>query len=141
MELDQFLGTILNEEFTDISIYNGEAALFADKIVGGSRIAETFLAFAREESEHAHALMKIAGKTEGMMPRKIEVGPSLRQSLELHIRRETLSVSIYQELLGMLTEPHHKMMIKGIIAQEIEHLRAAKDYLLKMQTAHGKQAA
>ena len=136
MEQNELLEGLLNEEFSDISIYTGEARLFAAKLVGGHRIAETFSAFAREETEHAHALMKITGKTEGIEPRKIEVGPSLRKSLELHIRRETLGITIYKKLLGILTEPDHKLVVKGIIAQEMEHLRAANDYLRAIRAAN-----
>lgn len=136
MELNEFLEDLLNEEFSDISIYTGEARLFAEKLVGGRRIAETFSAFAREEAEHAHALMKIACKTEKREPKRIETGPSLRKCLETHARREALSVTIYNKLLEMLAAPDHKLIIKGIIAQETEHLRAAKDYLIKLRAAN-----
>ena len=136
MELNELLGGLINEEFSDISIYTGEARLFAEKLVGGRRIAETFSAFAREETEHARALMKITGKTGGIQARNIAVGPSLRQCLEMHIRREAVAVTLYKKLSAILTEPTHRLIIKGIIAQETEHLRAAKDYLLKIQAAN-----
>lgn len=136
MELNELLEGLLNEEFSDISIYTGEARLFADKLVGGNRIAETFSAFAREEMDHAHALMRITGKADGIAARTIEVGSSLRKSLEMHVRRETTAITIYNKLLGMLTVSEHKLLVKGIITQETEHLRAAKDYLAKIQAAN-----
>ena len=136
IELNKLLEGLINEEFSDISIYTGEARLFAEKLVGGHRIAGTFSAFAREETEHAQALMKITGKAGGIQPRKIAVGPSLRQCLEMHMRREAVAVTLYKKLSAMLTAPDHKLIIKGIIAQETEHLRAAKDYLLKIQAAN-----
>lgn len=136
MELNNLLESLINEEFSDISIYTGEAALFTDKLVGGRRIAETFSAFAREETEHAHALMKITGKTEGIQARNIAVGSSLRQCLEMHARREAVAVTLYKKLSVILTAPDHKLIIKGIISQETEHLRSAKDYLLKIRTAN-----
>lgn len=139
MEQNELLEGLLNEEFSDISIYTGEARLFAEKLVGGHRIAETFSAFAREETEHAHALMNITGKIVGIAPRKIATGPSLRKCLDLHVRRETLGITIYNKLLPMLTAPEHKLVIKGIIAQEIEHLRTAKEYLLKLRAAYGEE--
>lgn len=136
MELNELLDGIINEEFSDISIYTGEARLFADKLVGGSRIADIFSAFAREETEHAQALLKIAGRPGVIQPRRIEVGASLRKSLEMHVRREAVAVTLYNRLAGLLTEPDHKLIIRGIIAQEMEHLRAAKDYLLKIRAAN-----
>lgn len=36
MELRQLIGEILKEELSDISIYIGEARLFAHKLVGGT---------------------------------------------------------------------------------------------------------
>lgn len=139
MELNELLEDILNEEFSDISIYTGEARLFAEKIVGGHRIAETFSAFAREETEHAQALMKIAGKTDGTEAKHIAVGPSLRQCLAMHVHRETTCITIYKKLLGLLTAPDHKLVVKGIIAQEMEHLRAAKEHLINLRAAYGEE--
>lgn len=139
MELNELLEALLNEEFSDISIYTGETRLFAEKLVGGHRIAETFSAFAREETEHARALMKIAGKTDGIQARNIAVGSSLRQCLDMHVRRETTCITIYKKLFGMLTAPDHKLVVKGIIAQEMEHLRAATEYLIKLRAAYGEQ--
>jgi rubrerythrin len=138
MEPNELIDGLINEEFSDISIYTGEARLFTDKIIGGHRIAETFAAFAREETEHARALMRIIGKTEGIQSRKIEVGSSLRKCLEMHVRREATAVTLYKKLLPLLTAPDHKMIIKGIIAQEAEHLLAAKDYLMKIREANEK---
>ena len=131
---------LINEEFLDVSIYNAEAGLFADKLIGGTRIAEIFSAFAREETEHALALMKITGKKGGVKTEKISVGSSLRQCLEMHVKREILSISTYNGLLGMLAAPEHKMMIKGILAQETEHLRAVTDYLAKIRASNEKDA-
>lgn len=136
MELNELLEGLINEEFADISIYTGEAGLFAEKLVGGRRIAETFSAFAREETEHARALMKISGGTGGIQARKITVGSSLRQCLAMHIKREAVAITLYKKLSTVLTAPDHKLIIKGILAQEIEHRRAARDYLVKLQAAN-----
>ncbi|HBB67239.1 MAG: hypothetical protein A2X28_11465 [Elusimicrobia bacterium GWA2_56_46] len=138
MELNKLLEGLINEEFLDVSIYNAEAGLFAEKLIGGARIAEIFSVFAREEAEHALALMKITGKKGGVKTEKISVGSSLRQCLEMHVKRESLSVDTYNELLERLAAPEHKMIIKGIIAQETEHLRAAKEYLAKIRAANEK---
>lgn len=138
MELNELLEELLNEEFSDISIYTGEAELFANKLVGGHRIAETFTAFAREETQHALALMKMAGKTGEVKVRRIEAGTSLRKCLEMHARREAVSVTIYTRLREMLSSPEHKLTVRGIIAQETEHLRAARDYLMKLRAAYGE---
>lgn len=140
MELNELLENIMNEELSDISIYTGEAKLFSDKLVGGHRIAETFAAFAREETGHAHALMEITGEIVEMKPRRIETGPSLRKCLGMHVKRETVSVELYTRLHGMISLPAHKLMIKGIIAQEIEHLRTAKDYLLELRERYGEES-
>lgn len=129
MELTEFLSGIVNEEFTDISLYRAEAELFSAKIVGGRRISETFKTFAEEEAEHARALMSIVGVKEGIAPRKIAAGSSLRKCLELHKRRETLSVSFYRELIEKTPVPEHKLMLKGILLQESEHLRTIVKYL------------
>ena len=136
MGLNGLLEGLLHEEFSDISLYTGEAELFADKLVGGNRIAGTFSAFAREENEHALTLMKIAGKTGGIRGGEIAIGSSLRNCLERHAKREALGVSLYNNLLNILTAPEHKMMIKGIIAQETEHLRAVTEYLRKIRAAN-----
>ena len=136
IELNEVLDGLINEEFSDISIYTGEAVLFTDKLVGGNRIAETFSAFAREEMEHARALMKLASRTGGIRARNIAVGSSLRQCLAMHVKREAVAVTLYKRLSTILTEPDHKLIIKGIIAQEAEHLRTAKDYLLKIQASN-----
>jgi len=129
MELNELLDGLINKELADVSLYKGEAGLFADKVVGGERIAEVFSRFAREEAEHAGALMAIAGRKSGSPARTIAAGSSLRNSLEMHANRETTGITIYRRLADMLSAPEHKLIVKGIIAQEIEHLRAAQHYL------------
>lgn len=138
MELRQLIGEILKEELSDISIYIGEARLFAHKLVGGHRIAEVFTAFAHDERDHAAALGRIAGTHADTRPRAIETGPSLRKCLELHLRREALSVALYKKLLSHLTEPGQRMTIKGILSQELDHLRAARYYLMRLMEANGR---
>lgn len=134
--MNELLESLINEELADTSLYAGEAKLFADKLAGGERIANVFAAFAAEEHEHAQALMAIAGVKETAPSRDIPAGGSLKLSLEMHARREATGLIIYNKILELLTEPAHKMIVKGIIAQESEHLRAVKDYLQKIRGAN-----
>jgi len=135
MEISKLISGIMNEEFADISLYRAEAELFAAKIVGGRRIAETFRTFAGEEAEHARALMSLTGENGDIKPRKIAAGPSLRQCLEVHKRREAMSVSFYRQLILQTTVPEHKLMLKGILTQENEHLRQIVKYLAVLTDA------
>ncbi len=129
MELTELISGIMNEEFADISLYRAEAELFSTRIVGGRRIAETFQTFAEEEAEHARALMSLAGVNKDITPRKIAAGSSLRQCLEVHKRRETMSVGFYRQLIQKTSVPEQKLMLKGILIQETGHLRAIMKYL------------
>jgi rubrerythrin len=129
MEISELISGIMNEEFADISLYRAEAELFAAKIVNGKRIAQTFQAFAEEEAEHARALMRLAGGNRDIKPRKIAAGSSLRGCLEVHKRREAMSVNFYRQLILQTTVTEHKLMLKGILSQESEHLREIMKYL------------
>lgn len=120
---------MINEEYTDISLYTSEAELFAIKLVNGHHIAETFRTFAREESDHARALQAIVGSEERSHPRIISSGDSLRNCLHRHKEREATSVTFYKHLIKLETVPERKLLFKGILEQELEHLRAVSEYL------------
>lgn len=132
------MAEILREELSDVSIYTGEARLFAHKLVGGHRISEVFTAFAHDERDHALALRKMSGTRVDIKPGVIETGPSLRKCLEMHLRREALSVALYKKLLSHLTEPDQKMIVKGILSQEMDHLSTARYYLMRLREANGE---
>jgi rubrerythrin len=119
------------EELTDVKLYEHEAQLFRRKIVDGDRIGRMFERFAGEEKVHLESLRGMAtideiGKT---APQKPPFSASLRDTLRTHVERELRSIRACEYLLAKLTDSRQRLLIKGIMADEKEHLKACLKYL------------
>lgn len=119
------------EEIADSRLYEHEARLFRRKTVDGDSIAEVFLRFAEEEKVHYEILRGLAtidelGKT---VPGPLPLSKSLRECLRNHVERELDSIRACEDLLKKLADPKARLLVKGIRADEDEHLRAALKYL------------
>lgn len=119
---------IVNEEWTDISLYTAESHLFKEKIIGGDRISETFINFAADENRHIEILLKLFPGI-SFKKRKIFPYQSLRKNLRLHLIREQESIFLYQELSKLLKGNKEAEIISQIIKNEETHLKRIKRYL------------
>jgi|SRR3989339_900481 len=128
-ELGQLITSMSNEEAADVSLYTKEAELFGSKIINGKKIAAEFLRLAGEEMVHREALRKIYPLPEMESSRTIQPGDSLRKALAIHIVRENDAIKIYNLLLGRPEiAPEHRLMIKGIIYEEMQHIGILEKY-------------
>ncbi|GAB4034161.1 MAG: hypothetical protein Fur0012_14280 [Elusimicrobiota bacterium] len=121
---------LANEEIADISLYRNESKLFSDKIIGGKRIADKFIEFASDETNHLLALNLLSGKSLKNKVRIIPPFSSLRKNLKVHATREKESIKLYTLLMLTLKNNNHKKIISKIIEQEEKHLRTINRYLL-----------
>ena len=132
--MDKILEAAL-DELRDKTRYEHEAALFSRKVVGGKRVAAAFRMFAEEEAAHYEALKHFwpALLESVEAPGPMDTSDSLRETLKRHIESEHGSIRIYEEILRGLELPAHKLVIKGILAEEKEHLKAAIQYLKHLE--------
>lgn len=119
------------EEVTDAQLYEHEARLFRRKIVDGDRLGRMFERFAGEEKVHYEVFRGMATIDElgQAAPRKPPFSDSLRDTLRTHVERELRSIRACEDLLAKLADPRQRLLIKGIMADEKEHLKACLKYL------------
>lgn len=123
------------DEIADIRLYEHEAMLFRRKVIGGDRIGAMFERFAEEERAHHEALRGMAsiddlGKVSPGAPPRSD---SLRETLRTHVERELRSIRTCEELLRKLTDAKQRLLVKGIMADEKDHLQAALKYLKRLR--------
>lgn len=124
------------EELTDSRLYEHEARLFRRKVVDGDRVAAIFERFATEERLHHEILRGMATIDElgAAATSKPPFSDSLRESLRTHVERELRSIHALEELLKDREDPRQRITIKGIRADEKEHLETALRYLKALQS-------
>ncbi|MBI4656328.1 MAG: hypothetical protein HY746_06230 [Elusimicrobia bacterium] len=135
MNYEELTKGLANEEATDVLMYEKEAALFQEKIIGGEKISDKFRIFAREEASHLEFMSELLPQIKPE-PRIIETGKSLRKTLRIHIERETESIKIYNDLLKFPLKSNQVLLIKGIISQEQNHLDTMIKYLRGIEKAN-----
>jgi rubrerythrin len=118
-------------ELADSELYEREAALFRSKLIDGERIGRIFKRFAAEERVHLEALRTVATSRDLSIgsPGKSPVSSSLRETLRQHADRELKAIRIYESLLKGPLAPMEALLVKGILADEKEHLQALLHYL------------
>lgn len=119
------------EEITDVRLYEHEAKLFRRKIIDGDRIGELFERFAEEERVHSEILRGMASIDDlaQTVPGAPPKSDSLRETLRTHVERELRSIRACEDLLKKLDDARQRLLVKGIMADEKEHLQAALKYL------------
>lgn len=122
------------QEMIDASLYEHEAGLFRTKIVDGDHIGDTFKRFADEEALHKEVfkqiVVEISGKEPSLAkPERPSPSFSLRECLKTHVEMELNSIRMYEEVLGYALSPKHALLIKGIIADEMNHLKMLIRYI------------
>jgi len=126
------------QELADESLYEHEAELFHQKIIDGEHIGKTFKRFAEEEAVHSKVFSEIVATVTGSTPslpepKRVPRSDSLRASLQAHIEMELQSIRLYEEILKLPLPPKEALLIKGILADEQEHLKTVIHYLKRFK--------
>lgn len=121
----------LTLEIVDASLYEREAELFRKKVIDGDRIGARFARFAEEERIHYEAVKQIFPGLEKSVqePAVVALGDSLRAILRTHVERELRVIFTYEVLLKRPLPPLHALLVKGILADENDHLKTVIHYL------------
>ncbi len=135
-QLLEILQQILETEYTDIFIYYNEAGLFEKKIKEGERIAKIYKDFSLDELRHAdiisQKILDLGGRPVWEY-KSFFVPKSIRESLRLHLERETNSYNTYSNLIKNIDDRDFKIVLKGIRQNEKEHIEEITDFLKKFE--------
>lgn len=135
MDNTQLLSTlqeILEFEYTDIFIYNNEANLFKQKIKNSQNIVTLYKTFALDELSHADIISKKIIELDGApiwQYKQINLTNSIRESIKHHIERELKAIQTYTNLIKIISDRTFKTQLKGILANEKEHLEELSKFL------------
>lgn len=126
-------------ESTDAELYAREAVQFDKKLIGGDRIADTFLRFAAEERAHLDVLFGMGSQRSlaGLAREPLPPTDSLQGSLKTHADRELMSIRFYEGFLRSPLEPRDRLLVKGILCEEREHLAAIMEHLRGIKEGKG----
>jgi bacterioferritin len=124
-QLIEILQKILEFEYTDMFVYNSEAEFFKKKIKNSENLVKMYKNFAIDELTHADIISQRIIFLNGF-PRWeykiVSVSNSVHETLRYHIEREIQAIRIYTDLLNNTEDRKFKVVIKGIISNEKEHL-------------------
>jgi rubrerythrin len=135
-KLLEILQELLEAEYTDIFVYNGEAELFRKKIKEGDRLAKLYKDLALEELSHADLISKkILELNEKPVweYKNIFLSNSIRESLKIHLEREIAIYRKYSDLIEQIEDKEFKTILKGIRENEKEHITYISDFLRKVK--------
>ena len=124
-QLIKILQKILEFEYTDMFVYNSEAELFKKKIKDNENLVKMYKNFAMDELTHADIISQkiVSLKGTPLWEYKIvTISNSVHETIRNHIEREVQSIRIYTDLLNKTEDRKFKVVIKGIISNEKEHL-------------------
>jgi len=125
-QLIEILQKILEFEYTDMFVYNSEAELFKKKIKNSENLVKMYKNFAIDELTHADIISQRIIFLNGS-PRWeykiVSVSNSVHETLRYHIEREIQAIRVYTDLLNNTEDRKFKVVIKGIISNEKEHLK------------------
>jgi rubrerythrin len=124
-QLIKILQKILEFEYTDMFVYNSEAELFKKKIKNSKNLVKMYKNFAMDELTHADIISQkiVSLKGTPLWEYKIvTISNSVHETIRNHIEREVQSIRIYTDLLNKTEDRKFKVVIKGIISNEKEHL-------------------
>jgi rubrerythrin len=124
-QLIKILQKILEFEYTDMFVYNSEAELFKKKIKNSENLVKMYKNFAMDELTHADIISQkiVSLKGTPLWEYKIvTISNSVHETIRNHIEREVQSIRIYTDLLNKTEDRKFKVVIKGIISNEKEHL-------------------
>ncbi|MBI5209860.1 MAG: ferritin-like domain-containing protein [Elusimicrobia bacterium] len=119
------------EEIADAELYKREAELFRREKVAGEAVAPVLAGFAAEERSHMEVLLGMLSM-EDMAKTKREPPPrsrTLRDALRAHLERELRSIRLYEAILRSPLKPRDRLVLKGILAEDREHLDKVVDLL------------
>lgn len=126
----------LDLELSDIFTYHKEAELFEQKLQEGSKIAELFREISKSELRHADIIsVELIRQGEDAGPKLSTVDPSesIHESLESHLEHEASAIAIYHSLAGINKDAQFDIELKGIIANEKEHLKKINHILSNLK--------
>jgi len=124
-QIIEILQKVLEFEYTDMFVYNAEAELFKKKIRDSENLIKMYKNFAMDELTHADIISQkiISFKVNPRWEYKIvNISKSVHETLKKHIERELQAIKIYTDLLTNIEDRKFKIVIKGIISNEKEHL-------------------
>jgi len=124
-QLIEILQKILEFEYTDMFVYNSEAELFKKKIKDNENLVKMYKNFAMDELTHADIISQkiVSLKSTPLWEYKIvTISNSVHETIRYHIEREIQAIRIYTDLLNNTEDRKFKVVIKGIISNEKEHL-------------------
>ncbi len=126
----EYIYGLVNEEYSDYSLYKKESELFRNKIVNGKNIADVFKAFGSDEVRHAEKLIASFKIVKRPKIREILTSHSLRQTLRRHLIREKEAIEAYRRLKVMFLGSDIESVINDILSDEEKHYETIRKYLL-----------
>ena len=109
---------LITEEMRDTSVYNVEADTFGAHPKSGAEIVKLFTRLAEEKRSRLKTLSMIANEGVGFRNRRTEPARSIEAALRNHITSEGRTISLYADLLKLITKSEYKETIKAIISTE-----------------------
>ena len=135
-QLIETLQKVLEFEYTDMFVYNAEAELFKKKIKDSANLVKMYKNFAMDELTHADIISQkiLSFKDNPRWEYKIvKISNSVHETLKKHIEREIQAIRIYTDLLRSIEDRKFKVVIKGIISNEKEHLEHLNKFLKNLK--------
>lgn len=125
-----YIQGLVNEEYADYSIYKSESELFRNKIVGGYKISLVFDDFAKDELKHIARINRFFNLRLKPEIRVIPKIISLRETLNMHLKRELEALNIYKTIIKKsLNENVDLTPIIEVAKEEEKHYNTIKKYL------------
>jgi bacterioferritin (cytochrome b1) len=135
-ELLNKLTSAFNIECNDLFIYNKEADLINKKIKNGKNLAVKFNELAKCELRHADRIameiIRLGGKPEWEC-RLPKPETSIRSIIKKHLENEAKMYIFYEDLINMTEDIDFKLTLKGIRADEKDHIDLMADLLKDLE--------
>lgn len=135
-QLIEILQQILETEYTDVFIYYNEAGLFEKKIKEADKLVKTYKDFSLDELRHAdiisQKILSLGGRPVWEY-KNFFIPKSIKESLKLHLERETKSYQTYNNLIKNIDDRDFKITLKGIRENEKEHIEEITDFLKELK--------
>lgn len=132
----ELLEKVFQMEHYETLLYLREADLFVKKIIGGDKLGDVFKEFSSMELKHADRIaVKLLelGASPVWEFKPLENESSLHAVLSRHLKNEAASYEAYDELVALTDDADFKLCLKGIRAEEKEHLEKISHILRKLE--------